>query len=72
MPASFPSLSATIGLPDGCEPRAISRSAHFIDIGNVASLLCSEHAGWITGQVIYADGGVSLMNPEVPPETQLG
>jgi len=42
------------------------------DVGNVASLFCSEEAGWITGQVIYADGGASLMNPEVPPEIQLG
>ena len=42
------------------------------DIGNVASLFCAEQAGWITGQVIYADGGASLMNPEVPPEIQLG
>lgn len=42
------------------------------DIGNVVSLFCSEDAGWITGQVIYADGGASLMNPEVPPEIQLG
>ena len=42
------------------------------DIGNVASLLCSEDASWVTGQVIYADGGASLMNPEVAPEIQLG
>jgi len=42
------------------------------DVGNVVSLFCSEKAGWITGQVIYADGGSSLMNPEVPPEIQLG
>jgi enoyl-[acyl-carrier protein] reductase III len=42
------------------------------DIGNVAALLCSEEASWITGQVIYADGGASLMNPEVAPEIQLG
>lgn len=42
------------------------------DIGNVVRLLCSADAGWITGQVIYADGGASLMNPEVPPEIQLG
>jgi enoyl-[acyl-carrier protein] reductase III len=41
------------------------------DIGNVASLLCSEKANWITGQVIYADGGASLMNPEIPPEIQI-
>lgn len=42
------------------------------DIGNAVSLLCSEDASWITGQVIYADGGASLMNPEVAPEIQLG
>jgi enoyl-[acyl-carrier protein] reductase III len=42
------------------------------DIGNVVSLFCSEQAGWITGQVIYADGGASLMSPEVPPEIQIG
>ena len=41
------------------------------DIGNVAALLCSEKAAWITGQVIYADGGASLMNSEVPPEIQM-
>lgn len=42
------------------------------DIGNVVSLLCSDQANWITGQVIFADGGASLMNPEVPTEIQLG
>jgi len=42
------------------------------DIGNVVALFCSEQAGWITGQVIYADGGASLMTPEVPPEIQFG
>jgi len=42
------------------------------DVGNVVTLFCSEQAAWITGQVIYADGGASLMNPEVPPEIQLG
>lgn len=42
------------------------------DIGNVAGLLCSADAAWITGQTIYADGGASLMTPEVPTEIQLG
>ncbi|MFN8469809.1 MAG: SDR family oxidoreductase [Caldilineaceae bacterium] len=41
------------------------------DIGNVVALLCSQDAGWITGQVINADGGASLMNSEVAPEIQL-
>ena len=42
------------------------------DVGNVVSLFCAKEAGWITGQVIYADGGASLMTPQVPPEIQLG
>lgn len=42
------------------------------DVGNAVALLCSEEAGWITGQLIYADGGASLMNAEVPPEIQFG
>ena len=42
------------------------------DVGDVVTLFCSEQARWITGQVVYADGGASLMNPEVPPEIQLG
>jgi NAD(P)-dependent dehydrogenase (short-subunit alcohol dehydrogenase family) len=41
------------------------------DVGDVVVLLCSDRARWITGQVIYADGGASLMNPEVPPEIQI-
>ena len=41
------------------------------DIGNVVALFCSERAGWITGQIIYADGGASLMSPEIPSEMQL-
>ena len=36
------------------------------DIGNVVSLLCSTEAGWITGQTITADGGMSLMDPGLP------
>ena len=42
------------------------------DIGDIVALLCREEAGWNTGQLIGADGGSSLMNPEVPPELQLG
>jgi NAD(P)-dependent dehydrogenase (short-subunit alcohol dehydrogenase family) len=42
------------------------------DVGDAVTLFCSEKARWITGQVIYADGGASLMNPEVPPEIQIG
>src|SRR2546427_611142 len=42
------------------------------DVGNAATLLCADEAGWITGQTIYADGGASLLNSEVPPEIQFG
>jgi len=42
------------------------------DVGNAVALLCSEEAGWITGQVIAADGGSSLMNPDFPLEIQRG
>lgn len=42
------------------------------DIGDIVALFCSDKARWITGQIIYADGGASLMNPEVPPQLQIG
>ena len=40
------------------------------DIGNAVSLLCSEEAGWITGQLIDVDGGASLMDAHLPLEIQ--
>ena len=40
------------------------------DIGNVVALLCSDEAGWITGQTIYADGGASLVSGGLPPALQ--
>ena len=40
------------------------------DIGNAVVLLCSEEAGWITGQVIAVDGGSSLMDAHMPLELQ--
>jgi NAD(P)-dependent dehydrogenase (short-subunit alcohol dehydrogenase family) len=36
------------------------------DAGDVVALLCSELARWITGQVIVADGGASLMDAGLP------
>jgi len=42
------------------------------DVGNVVALLCQAEAAWITGQLIVADGGASLMNPEMPAALQLG
>jgi NAD(P)-dependent dehydrogenase (short-subunit alcohol dehydrogenase family) len=40
------------------------------DIGNAVVLLCSEGAGWITGQVIAVNGGASLVDAALPLETQ--
>src|SRR5207302_1050745 len=42
------------------------------DIGNVVAMFCSGQSAWITGQVICADGGSSLMNPEMPTEMKMG
>src|SRR5947209_12053876 len=36
------------------------------DIGNAVSLLCSNEANWITGQVLDVDGGASLMDAHLP------
>jgi NAD(P)-dependent dehydrogenase (short-subunit alcohol dehydrogenase family) len=40
------------------------------DIGNAVSLLCSDEASWITGQLIDVDGGASLMDAHLPLEIQ--
>lgn len=40
------------------------------DIGNAVAVLCTKQASWITGQVIYADGGASLMDTVFPLQIQ--
>ena len=42
------------------------------DIGNAVTLLCMEEAGFITGQIIHADGGASIMDTVFPLEIQQG
>ncbi|PYM23264.1 MAG: short-chain dehydrogenase [Candidatus Rokuibacteriota bacterium] len=42
------------------------------DIGNAVAMLCSPEASWITGQLIYADGGASLVDTLLPLEIQRG
>ena len=40
------------------------------DIGNAVSLLCSDEAAWITGELIEVDGGASLVDAHLPLEFQ--
>lgn len=40
------------------------------DIGNAVTLLCSELAGFITGQLLHVDGGGSSMMAEFPQAIQ--
>ncbi len=42
------------------------------DIGDVVALLCAPDAGWITGQLVHADGGASLVDTLMPLEIQRG
>ncbi len=51
-------------LRNGWNPRG--RAGTPADIGGAVTALCSEDAGWVTGQTITADGGSSLMSSEVP------
>jgi enoyl-[acyl-carrier protein] reductase III len=41
------------------------------DVGNAVLLLCTDEAGWITGQTIHVDGGASLMDTVLPLEMQM-
>jgi enoyl-[acyl-carrier protein] reductase III len=36
------------------------------DVGDAVALLCSEQAGFITGQILAVDGGASLACPDLP------
>jgi NAD(P)-dependent dehydrogenase (short-subunit alcohol dehydrogenase family) len=42
------------------------------DVGDVVAFLCAREAGWITGQLIHADGGASLADTHLPLELQRG
>jgi enoyl-[acyl-carrier protein] reductase III len=42
------------------------------DVGNAVSLLCTEEAGFITGQIIHCDGGASTTLPDLPMALQSG
>ena len=40
------------------------------DIANAVALMCTPEASWITGQLIHADGGASLVDAHLPLEFQ--
>jgi enoyl-[acyl-carrier protein] reductase III len=40
------------------------------DIANAVALMCMPEASWITGQLIHADGGASLVDAHLPLEFQ--
>jgi NAD(P)-dependent dehydrogenase (short-subunit alcohol dehydrogenase family) len=40
------------------------------DVGNLVALLCSEEAGFVTGQTVHVDGGASLGATDLPLELQ--
>jgi len=42
------------------------------DVGNVVALLCSEEAGFVTGQTLHVDGGASLALGDLPLALQAG
>jgi NAD(P)-dependent dehydrogenase (short-subunit alcohol dehydrogenase family) len=42
------------------------------DVGDAVALLCSEQAGFITGQILAVDGGASLACADFPMNFQQG
>jgi len=66
-----PAQDAILGwLKSGWNP--MRRATTPADIGGAVAALCADDAGWVTGQTIVADGGASLMSPEVPLGFQQG
>ena len=41
-------------------------------LGDAVALLCSEQAGFVTGQTLHVDGGASLASADFPMEFQSG
>ena len=42
------------------------------DVGDVVALLCSEQAGFVTGQTLHVDGGGSLASADFPIGIPIG
>lgn len=71
--------SLTVVMPKGsgslnesCMCRVLTRTplgrvGDPIEIGQIAAFLASDAASYITGQILYADGGRMALNYTVPP-----
>jgi enoyl-[acyl-carrier protein] reductase III len=55
----FPESELMISQAESATP--LGRIGEPSDIADAVWLLCAPESGWITGQVIVADGGLSLM-----------
>ena len=46
----------------------LRRNVSIEDVGNVAAFLCSDLAAGITGEIVYVDGGYSIVGMSVGGE----
>ncbi len=46
------------------ERSALKRMGRPSDVAGVAGFLCSSEAGYVTGQMIMVDGGISIASPQ--------
>jgi enoyl-[acyl-carrier protein] reductase III len=47
-----------------CQRTALKRMGKASDVAGVAGFLCTAEAGYVTGQMIMVDGGISLASPQ--------
>jgi len=47
-----------------CQRSALKRMGKAADVAGVAGFLCTPEAGYVTGQMIMVDGGISIASPQ--------
>jgi enoyl-[acyl-carrier protein] reductase III len=47
-----------------CQRAALRRMGKASDVAGVAGFLCTAEAGYVTGQMIMVDGGISIASPQ--------
>ncbi len=47
-----------------CQRAALKRMGKASDVAGVAGFLCTAEAGYVTGQMIMVDGGISIASPQ--------